>query len=225
MEMKQCSSGRHYYDASIYSECPYCKADASGMSENFTRPLFDGNGDGAAMAMNNGDSFAGGAGGFQNANRTVPLVGDAFPQFEEMQENSSQMGQGSRTVAVIKEELGMDPVVGWLVCRKGPDKGKDFRLHSDYNYIGRSERMDVCVHDDTISKENHAVVGFDTRDEVFYFGPAGGRGIVRVNGKALLNTVEIKIYDRLEIGRSEFIFVPLCGEKFSWKDEEKGEDK
>src|SRR5690242_13732720 len=35
-------------------------------------------------------------------------------------------------------ELRGDPVVGWLVCVEGPDRGKDYRLHSEKNFVGRS---------------------------------------------------------------------------------------
>jgi hypothetical protein len=52
-----------------------------------------------------------------------------------------------------------DPVVGWLVCLAGPDRGRDFRLHSEKNFIGRSPLMDVCVAgDETVSRDKHATV-------------------------------------------------------------------
>ena len=32
----------------------------------------------------------------------------------------------------------------------------------------------------------------------------------------VLNTVELKAGDRLEIGSGIYLFVPLCGENFQW---------
>jgi hypothetical protein len=135
----------------------------------------------------------------------------------------SQMSRGDagrddgKTVAVIKEKLGIDPVVGWLVCTEGGEKGRDYRIHSDNNFIGRDARMDIRITgDDTISRENHAVISYDPRDKVFYFSPGDGRSIVRLNDKAIFSTAEIKPYDRIEIGRTKLVFLPLCGEMFEW---------
>jgi len=122
-----------------------------------------------------------------------------------------------RTVARIKEELGIDPVVGWLVCIDGKEKGRDYRIHTDNNFIGRSEKMDICIRgDDTISRENHAVVSFDARDKIYYFSPGDGRSIVRLNDKAIFATAELHAYDVIEIGQTKLIFMPLCGEAFEW---------
>ena len=45
-------------------------------------------------------------------------------------------GEG-RTVGLIRKRTGLDPVVGWLVCIAGPDKGRDYRIHSERNFLGR----------------------------------------------------------------------------------------
>ena len=131
--------------------------------------------------------------------------------------NVSSAKDSERTVAVLKKEIGIDPVVGWLVCIEGKEKGRDYRIHSDNNFIGRSERMDVCIRgDDTISRDNHAIISFDVRDKIYYFSPGEGRSIVRVNGKAIFSTIELKAYDTIEIGNTKLMFVPLCGEGFCW---------
>lgn len=145
-----------------------------------------------------------------DAGRTMPL----------MQGTDSRARTGSndgRTVAIIKEDMGIDPVVGWLICMDGNEKGRDYRIHTDNNYIGRGEKMDICIRgDDTISRENHAVVSYDAKDKIFYFSPGDGRSIVRLNDKAIFATAEIHAYDIIEIGKSKLIFMPLCGEKFEW---------
>ena len=111
---------------------------------------------------------------------------------------------------------GILPVTGWLVCVEGTSKGQDYRIHEEYNYIGRSNKMDICIQDPTVSRENHAIIAYDTQEKIFYFAPAGGSSIVRVNKKAVLGNVELKAYDRLTIGQSTFLFIPLCGEQFEW---------
>ena len=109
------------------------------------------------------------------------------------------------------------PVTGWLVCIEGTEKGKDFRIHGEMNYIGRSKSNDVVLSSDpTVSRERHAVIAYDDREKLFFFAPASGSSLVRQNGRPVLNTVELKAGDRLEIGSGIYLFVPLCGENFQW---------
>src|SRR5688500_9538447 len=70
-----------------------------------------------------------------------------------------------KTVSLVQKQSGIDPVVGWLVCVQGPDRGRDFRLRPERNFLGRSDRMDVCIPGDaTISRENHAIVSFNPKN-------------------------------------------------------------
>lgn len=112
---------------------------------------------------------------------------------------------------------GFRPVVGWLACVAGPCKGKSYEIKTDYNYIGRDSSMDIAIDDETISGENHANLGFDQEECKYLFGPLAGKSLVRVNGKAILNTVILNAYDRIEIGKTALLFIPLCGEQFAWE--------
>lgn len=193
MEMRKCTNG-HYYDASIHQECPYC---TNSVGAGMTLPL-DSSGASATLPLNMGDNSEG---------KTVAL-NNAI--------NSAGSDEG-RTVALIKEEKGIDPVVGWIICIDGKEKGRDYRIHADNNFIGRSDRMDICIRgDETVSRDNHAVISYDTVDNTYYFSPGDGRAIVRLNDKALFQTAEIKAYDKVTIGKSTFIFLPLCGQEFCW---------
>ncbi|MCM1039199.1 MAG: FHA domain-containing protein [Roseburia sp.] len=200
MEMRRCERG-HYYDASIHGSCPYCKnvsdtdktvaMGVGGMMEAPSAP--------AAGAVEN-----------EAPNVTRPL-------FEAVQSAGDDDG---RTVALIQSDMGIDPVVGWLVCVSGKEKGRSYMIHSDNNYIGRSEKMDICIRgDETISRENQAVITYDTNDNCYYFSSGDGRSIVRVNNKAIFQTMTLQAYDRLMIGKTELLFMPLCGEQFKWEDE------
>lgn len=195
MEMRKCENG-HYYDASVTPTCPYCSSADSGK----TMPLAD-----------------------TDSGKTMPLSGEAaggatLPLDYGVGSHDADDG---RTVALIKKDLGIDPVVGWLVCVSGEEKGKDYRIHADNNFIGRSDRMDICIRgDETISRENHAIISYDMVDKIFFFSPGDGRSIVRYNGKALFQTTELKAHDRIIIGKTELIFVPFCTEEFTWTEEE-----
>ncbi len=199
MEMKKCARG-HYYDASIHAECPYC-SNANGGGATLPLEGFGAGGDGSpTMPLT-------GAAGSGDDGKTMPLNSAI---------NNSDPDEG-RTVALIKEDKGIDPVVGWLVCVDGKEKGRDYRIHADNNFIGRSDRMDICIRgDETISRDNHAIISYDMQDNVFYFSPGDGRAIVRVNDKAIFQTLELKAHDRVTIGKTVCEFIPFCDEKFSW---------
>lgn len=193
MEMRKCTNG-HYYDASVHQECPYC---SNGATSGMTLPL-DNLGETPTMPL---------VGNSESDGRTVAL---------NYAINNYEPDEG-RTVALIKEEKGIDPVVGWMVCVDGKEKGRDYRIHADNNFIGRSDRMDICIRgDETVSRDNHAILSYDTVDNTYYFSPGDGRAIVRLNDKAIFQTVEIKAYDKITIGKSSFVFVPLCGDDFRW---------
>lgn len=199
MEMRLCPNN-HYYDQSVHAQCPYCNASAAAPSDaGKTAPLSPGSAD---------------------IGKTVPLMPTEFAGKTEAAWGTPPPGTAAdddRTRAIIREEIGLDPVVGWLVCSEGPEKGRDYRMHADNNFIGRAENMDITIrNDDTVSRVNHAVISYDARDKTYFFAQGSGRGIVRVNGKAVLSTVELKAYDKVEIGSTKFVFVPLCGEGFDW---------
>ena len=122
------------------------------------------------------------------------------------------------TVAVIKKKMGIDPVVGWLVCVEGAERGRDYRLHADNNFVGRDKSMDVCIEgDDTISREKHAVITCDLDTLSFYLTPKDGRSNPHLNGKPVFSTVELSPYDRIRLGQTTLLFLPFCGERFSWQ--------
>jgi hypothetical protein len=154
-------------------------------------------------------------GGGQTIADTVPVNYND----NHSQNNVQDDDDDNKTVAIIRAKDGVDPVVGWLVCIEGKDKGRDYRIHTENNYIGRSEKMDISIrNDDTISRENHAVISFDTREKLFYIAPGTGRSIIRLNRKPCLGTAELAPYDVLEIGSSKFVFITLCNEHFNWWD-------
>lgn len=110
-----------------------------------------------------------------------------------------------------------EPVVGWLVCVDGPDRGRDFRLHAEKNFIGRAELMDVFIpSDDTVSRERHGIVVFDPKKQVFWVLPGEASGLVYLNGEAVHSPTAMKSDDILEIGETKLVLIPFCGDKYNW---------
>ena len=123
------------------------------------------------------------------------------------------------TQVAVEREMGFLPVAGWLVCIDGAQRGKDYKIRMENNYIGRGPGMDIRIlGDDTISRNNHATLSFDRRTGKFFYTPGMGRSIDYINDNAVLGTVELKTRDIIEIGKSKLMFMPLCGSKFNWED-------
>lgn len=197
MEMCRCERG-HYYDASVHASCPYCNKEENA---------------GKTVAM--GVTMPG-VNTFTQANPAGKVTQAQAPLVRPVSVAEDQ----GRTIAIFQTDQGVDPAVGWLVALTGKEKGRDYRIHSDNNFVGRSEKMDICIkNDDTISRENQAVITYDTESHSFFFSPGEGRSVIRLNGKAIFQTAELDPYDRVTIGKTELVFVPLCGEQFEWEEE------
>ncbi|HOD28277.1 MAG TPA: FHA domain-containing protein [Syntrophales bacterium] len=193
MAMKRCDQG-HYYDADKHTMCPACGVPDLEIGK--TKPL-----------------------GNASPQLEATWHSPALDEGKTIRHGTSRVGplDPGKTVALVRKKAGIDPVVGWLVCVEGADKGRDYRIRSEKNFIGRSEKMDIQVSgDDTISRENQAVVSFNPKNGTFKVHPGDGRGIVYLNGADVDAPQELKPYDVIEIGQTKLTFVPFCGEKFQW---------
>ena len=111
----------------------------------------------------------------------------------------------------------MDPVTGWLVCIDGPSKGRDYRILTEKNFLGRADGMDIQIlGDNNIAKRNHAVFVYDYKKRRTFLLPGDSQGLVYVNDEAIFTPIELNRYDIIELGKSKFLFIPLCGDEFEW---------
>lgn len=249
MEIIGCGRGHFYNpnEYSSCPQCAKENAgggDVLGVTEPVDFGKYAGNfGSGDAVSF---DSFASGGalgvtepvsgfagGSVSEIGATEPIDGFGGQGSMMMTEDFKESyGGGSKVqdyapTAPVSMAVGTDsyagkpflPVVGWLVCIEGAAKGRDYRIHSQYNYIGRGQHMDICISgDDCISAEKAAILAYDDQEKFFSFGPGMGHNVVRVNGKMLMNAVALEAYDVLTIGKTKLLFVPLCGERFDWND-------
>lgn len=229
MELINCGKG-HFYDPNVYSSCPQCAEEMRGGGVDgygATQPVFGGSSGGTNAGVT--APVTGPApGGFNGA--TMPpteaggfATGTGYAFTENGTSGVEQYGQ-TTPVSLFKDDSDengshLNPVVGWLVCVSGPNKGGDYRIHNGYNYIGRSDSMDICIQGDNyISNEKAAMISYDDEEKEFFFGPGDGHNAVRVNGKMIHTPVLIRAYDEVKIGKSLFRFVPFCEERFDWNE-------
>ncbi|MEL7395088.1 MAG: FHA domain-containing protein [Pseudomonadota bacterium] len=113
--------------------------------------------------------------------------------------------------------------VGWLVVVEGPGQGSAFTLHDGVASIGRGEDQTVSLAfgDNSISRENHAAIAYDDEQRSFFLGHGGKTNLVRLNGRPVLSTEELKSDDLIRIGETTMRFVALCGATFSWSEVQK----
>lgn len=131
---------------------------------------------------------------------------------------AQQTDQDEKTMPYLGEAAGIHPVTGWLVCIEGPQMGQDYRIMAEKNFIGRAEDMHIrVIGDNAISRRNHAVIVYDPKKRNFYLLPGDASGLAYHNNEAVYSPAELNAYDLIQLGRSKFIFIPLCGPHFEWE--------
>ena len=193
--MRRCSSG-HYFDESRHQNCPYCPIRGLEMDQTRAFPQ-------SAPPPPPNQSFSGFGGAGVTTDSATVSVGAS-------DDGVTQIYMGAKP--------GFNPVVGWLVCIEGPDRGRDYRIRGQRNFIGRDQRMDICISgDNEISRENHAEITYDPRGNAFRLAPGTSRSLAYLNGKLLESPSLLYSFDLIELGRTHLRFIPFCGEGFQWE--------
>lgn len=228
MATQRCVNG-HLYDNEKNTRCPYCpvtgidtNAVIKGMNDtnyglgNPTVPA-------EHIAGNSNDSLK----EIRNApintayNRMQPNTDNenaAKPKTPDTEQIPAPPAANENTVGYIEKKKGFEPAVGWLVCIEGSEKGRDYRLKPEKNFIGRSSDMDVVISgDEGISRECHATVSYNPKKNAFkiYTGEKSRR-LVYLNDEEVTGALDLKDRDIIELGHTKLMFVALCGGEFSW---------
>lgn len=129
------------------------------------------------------------------------------------------------TVGYYSRVIGVEPVVGWLVCIEGEYRGESFKLKSGRNFIGRAANMDVVLSaDHSISRYKHAAIIYDPKSRQFIVTAGEARELCYLNGELVLSNLKMNAYDILNLGATSLMLIPCCGDRFSWEEglKEKG---
>ena len=218
MKMVQCDRFKnHYYDSQKYNSCPHCAKIGIAGSEERKKGLF--------RPILDDESDTSGLSGFeQTVMLTSVLEQEDTPESSEAQ-SVAISGDISdiKTVALYGFEEETAPVVGWLVAVTGNEKGKSYNLKSGKNSIGRNGsggEVDISLDDDhTVSRGTQAVLIYEPKNRQFLIQSSSGSSLVYHNGELLMTFCEIAAYDKITVGKTDMVFVPFCGERFSWEEE------
>lgn len=235
MNLVRCSNG-HFYDADKSAQCPHCAAAGGAVPGGM--PM--GNqGFGAPNMMNQGFSSTseetvayetGSAGEYGYTTDDTDAgqnINNAFNPQQQPQENFArpvtpqpqkfQPEEDDSVTIRWTEGMNKEPVVGWLVGLNGEVAGESFEIRTGKNFIGRGDDMDVVIKGDKrISRNKHAIILYEPKNKLFMVQPGESRELFYLNGNVVLNTEKIGAYDKLYIGETELMFIPLCGDNFSW---------
>lgn len=242
--MAQIECGRgHLYDPDINPVCPYCKGQRISVMSNLrTAPL-------SGISVTAPQKTAPISGISVTApQKTAPLSGISVTAPQKTAPLSSgisvtapqktapprgyapassapvSVADAGRTVGVMQTKMGFDPVVGWLVCTEGVNRGKSYSVRGGINAIGRGDRMDIVITGDMkISSENHAKVSYSEKTNRYNLIPGDGRNIIYLNDEEVFSPTLLNAYDLIDFGDTKLLFIPLCGERFTWKSEKEKE--
>jgi hypothetical protein len=149
----------------------------------------------------------------QEDDKTMSFVEEEARVGEKL---AAMAADDEKTVGIFRTRMNADPVVGWLVCTEGPEKGRDYRIHTGRNFIGRAYKMDLSVSDDpSISRERHCSIIFDPMQPGFTLVPGEGTNTY-FNGKLLTAPEPLSDDDHIEIGDSQFVFIAFCKGDRKW---------
>lgn len=132
---------------------------------------------------------------------------------------SAATSSSSTTAAAPEIKANADPVVGWLVCIGGKHFGESFCIAAGKNSIGRNNENKIILHkDNSVSRSKHALIVYEPKKRNFYLQPGDSSGLTYLNDDYITESKKLAERDIIELGDSKFLFVPLCGETFSWEE-------
>ncbi len=198
MRMTACKSG-HYYDAGVHASCPYC----TDMSvDNITKkPKGEGMGTKATEVANN------------SSNQT-----EFYQTEERVQGDNNQTVYMDADGEEVKAKSNL-LLSGWLAVISEDGRGASHTLTFGMNTIGRDRSNHIHINnkDNSISREKHAIIIYDYQNNIFFIKHGDGQYLSYLNDEVLLDNKELKANDKIKIGNTELIFIPLCSEHFSWE--------
>jgi hypothetical protein len=121
-----------------------------------------------------------------------------------------------KTIGINFKKNKCDPVVGWLVCTDGPEKGRDYRIRSGRNFIGRDYSNDISLPDDpAINRKDAGYIIYEPHKNMF-LAVNGESAVITVNGDLANTPMVITEDDDISIGAYRFALVAYCKGDKRW---------
>ena len=110
----------------------------------------------------------------------------------------------------------------WLVIVDGPGRGAALQIGMGPHKIGRGTEMRVRLDfgDEEITRDTHAVVTYDARNNSFFLQSANNLVYLRGEEDELepvLTPLRLTARSEIVVGQTRMRFVCLCDESFTWQ--------
>lgn len=109
-----------------------------------------------------------------------------------------------------------EPIVGWLVCVNGFDRGRNYAVKDKVNRIGSSPDNDIRIHREAaVMPDNHASIAYNKNTAACILQIGSGSN-VRINGQYIDRPQALKKFDIITIGNTQLVYAPFS-EGLGWK--------
>ncbi len=146
----------------------------------------------------------------------APFLRETNVKNESGQPEKERKRETGRTIGYFSTSGGTEPPVGYLICVEGDNYGIGFPLKSGNNSLGRASSMDVVIMDAQVSREKQAFVMYEPHRREFFVRPGDGSGLCYLNDELVMEPKKMEAYDRIQLGNTKLMLIPVCGERFSW---------
>lgn len=62
------------------------------------------------------------------------------------------------------------------------------------------------------------MIVYEPKKRVFYIKSGESSGLTYVNDEIVMETKQLEAWDKITLGDSDFLLIPLCCDRFSWED-------
>ena len=142
---------------------------------------------------------------------------------QELENHTAENFDATVITAADTPDTGADTgyATGWVIVIAGPGKGQSRPIYSGSNSIGRSPDQAVPLYfgansDGEISRRDHTRIIYDAQSNDFKLIHGASRNLTYLNDEVVREITDLKAYDRIIIGRTTLLFLPLCGTIFRW---------
>ena len=188
MSIVQCPNG-HFYNNETFAQCPIC----SGVGSMIPDIAIPSTSMGASSISASSDE-------------------------DGPTEYLSEQDEGKTVAIYDTQAFIVKPVVGWLVCCEGQERGQDYRLTSEISSIGRGGHNKIDLQDDSIPEnESPVMLAYAEKKHLFIISsPSDSSVEVLLNGTPLRAQTILQPKDEIRIGKTMLRFIPFCDDSFSW---------
>lgn len=204
MPIIKCQNG-HFYSSETFDGCPYCSSVNSTSTFSVGQNIISD----PIVYTNHALTDA-----YDKTIAKDPMRQDF--DTDKTIKYSEVSDDNVKTQRFVNGISKVQPVVGWLVCTCGSERGRDYRVYSEKNFIGRDYSMEIIIaNDKTVANKNHACIVFDPLS--CFFTLINGDGVdTRINDNPVFSPVQLTDGDKIRIGSSEYIFIAYCRKDRQW---------